>query len=71
MVWVYRYFERIDGKRIRRKIVIGTTDQFPSRAEALRACEHLQMKANAESHRGPHVAMRGLIDRYVAQEKDV
>jgi hypothetical protein len=66
-VWVYRYSERIDGRKIRRKVIIGTVAQFPGRPDALRACEHLQMTANAESARGPQVTMRGLIDRYVAE----
>jgi hypothetical protein len=71
MVWVYRYFEQINGKKIRRKVTIGTRDQFPSRADALRACEHLQMRANDESARGPQVTLRELFDLYLEQRKDV
>jgi integrase len=65
-VWVYRFFAYIDGKRIRRKVILGTLKQFPTMGDAKREREHLRMSANAESDRGPQVTMRGLIDRYVA-----
>lgn len=65
-VWVYRYFETIDGKRKRRKAIVGTILEYPTRPEALRACEHLRMQANAE-HPLSSVTMRGLIDRFIEE----
>jgi hypothetical protein len=42
-VWVYRWREYAPtGKVNRRGEMIATVDQYPTKAEALRACEHLQ-----------------------------
>src|ERR1019366_9802841 len=38
----------------------------PTKQEALRACEHLRLLANAE-HPQRNVTMRGLIDRYIEE----
>jgi hypothetical protein len=66
-VWVYRFFAHIDGKNIRRKVIVGTVEQFPTKDDAKRASEHLRMSANAENPR-PNVTMRGLIDRYIKEK---
>jgi integrase len=64
--WVFRYSEVIDGKKVRRKVIVGTELEYPTRTDALRACEHLRMGANAEfTH--VQVTMRGLLDRYTEQ----
>lgn len=63
-VWVYRFFEYIDGMKIRRKENLGTVEQLPSKDDAKRACEPLRMSANAENPR-PNVTMQGLIDLYI------
>ncbi len=62
-VWAYRFFEYVDGKKIRRKAILGTVDQFPTKDDAKRACEHYRMYANAEVPR-PNTTIRGLIDLY-------
>jgi integrase len=68
-LWQYRYYEtREDGGRIRRAITVGTTLEFPQRADALRAVEALQLKLNAESPRTRSITMNGLIDRYTEDE---
>ncbi len=49
-VWVYRWRETgSGGQRIKRKKVIGTKAQFPSRASALRGVEGLTLEINIES----------------------
>jgi integrase len=62
-VWAYRFFEYIDGKKIRRKKILGTVEEFPTKDDAKRASEHLRMSANAENPRS-NVTMRGLINLY-------
>lgn len=62
-VWVYRFTEYIDGKKIRPKKILGTVEQFPTKDDAKRACEHYRMSANAEVPR-TNTTMRGLIDLY-------
>src|ERR1019366_4311288 len=62
-LWTYRYSDVINGKKIRRRKIVGTVLEYPTEAEALRACEHLRMQANAESVQA-QVTMRGLIDLY-------
>jgi integrase len=66
-VWIYRSSREINGKKRRPKAIVGTIAEFPTKDDALRACEHLRMEANRENPR-LNVTMRGLIDRY---EKEV
>jgi len=62
-VWVYRFSEYVDGKKIRPKKILGTVEQFPTKDDARRACEHLRMSANAENPR-QNVSVQGLIDLF-------
>jgi integrase len=66
-VWAYRYFEIENGKKRRRKSVVGTQEEFPTRSAAERAAEHLRLSANAEINNHECPTMRGLIDRYIDQ----
>jgi integrase len=66
-VWVYRHFEVVNGSKRRRKTVVGTLEQYPTRAAAERACEHVRLVANAENLNPQSPTMRGLIDRYIEQ----
>ena len=66
-VWAYRYFERINGKKLRRKAIIGTLEQFPTRAAAERACERVRLAANAEIHCNECPTIQGLVGRYIEQ----
>jgi integrase len=66
-VWVYRYFEIENGKKRRRKSVVGTQEEYPTRSAAERAAEHLRLSANAEINKYECPTMRGLIDRYIDQ----
>jgi integrase len=66
-VWTYRYFAFENGRKRRRKSIVGTQDQLPTRRAAERACEHLRLAANPETHQAESPTMGGLIDRYVEQ----
>lgn len=66
-VWAYRYFERANGKKLRRKAIIGTLEQFPTRAAAERASEHVRLAANAETHGNECPTIQGLVGRYIEQ----
>lgn len=66
-VWAYRYFEIENGKKRRRKSIVGTQDEYPTRSAAERAAEHLRLSANAEISNRDCPTMCGLIDRYIDQ----
>jgi integrase len=66
-VWVYRFSEHINGKSVRRKVIVGTLDDLPTPADAERASEHLRLAANPEVRTDRKTTMRGLIDRYVEE----
>jgi integrase len=66
-VWVYRYSEIENGKKRRRKSIVGTQEEYPNRSAAERAAEHLRLSANAEINNHESPTMRGLIDRYIDQ----
>jgi integrase len=68
-VWVYRWREYGPGGKVcRRGEIVGTTDQYPTKAEALKACEHLQLTANSENPSSRTTTFGALVDRYVAEE---
>jgi integrase len=48
--------------------MIGTIDQYPTKAKALRACEHLQLTANSENPASRTIRFGALLDRYIAEE---
>lgn len=49
-VWALRWREsNPDGSTTRRKAVIGTVEQYRSKADAWKACEHLRSNINRES----------------------
>ena len=63
-VWVYRYFE--EGKR--KSVIVGTIEQYPSKAAALKASEGFRLIANPDNTTTHLIHFGGLIDRYVAEE---
>jgi integrase len=66
-VWTYRYFEFENGKKRRRKSIVGTQEEYPSRSAAERASESLRLSANAEINNYECPSMGGLIRRYIEQ----
>ena len=66
---VYRWREySASGKVQSRGEMIGSIDQYPTKAEALKACEHLQLTANSENSVSRTTTFGALLDRYVAEE---
>jgi len=61
-VWVFRYR---DGQR-NRKEQLGTVEQFPTRSDALKACETLRRNINRDA-RNPRT-FRELADHYTTHE---
>jgi len=57
----------VNGRKWRRKTIVGTLEQYPTRVAAERACEHLRLAANAETLVPECPTIRGLIDRYIEQ----
>ena len=66
-VWIYRHFDFENGRKRRPKTIVGTQQQYPTRATAERACEQLRLVANAENLNPQNPTLGGLIDRYIEQ----
>lgn len=68
-VWVYRWREYGPGGKVnRRGEMVGTIEQYPTKAEALRACEHLQLTANSDNPTCRGITFGALLDRYLVEE---
>ena len=68
-VWVYRWREYLPtGKTQRRGEMIGTIEEFPTKADALKASEHLRLTANSENPRARTLSFGALLDRYMKEE---
>jgi integrase len=65
-VWTFRYSKRGDEKKMRPRVIVGTILEYPTPAEARRACEHLQMEAN-EDNPLANATMRGLVYRFTEE----
>lgn len=47
--WIFRWRESdANGKRVRRKVVLGTVMQYPTESSALKAAEPLRITINGE-----------------------
>jgi hypothetical protein len=68
-VWVYRWREYLPtGKTQRRGEMIGTIEEFPTKADALKASEYLRLTANSENPRARTLSFGALLDRYMKEE---
>ena len=68
-VWVYRWREPSpQGKGIRRSLVLGTTEKFKTKAQALKAAEGHRLKANDDYATTRVVTFGALIDRFILEE---
>jgi integrase len=67
-VWQWRYIE--NGRR--KSVLIGTIENFPNKAAALRAVEFRRLKLNVDNPQTQFrtVTVGALIDRYIAEEID-
>ena len=66
-VWIYRHFDFSDGRNRRRKTIVGTIEQYPTRVAAERAAEHLRLAANAETFTPECPTVGALVDRYIEE----
>ena len=52
--WIFRWREMdASGKRVRRKVVLGTIEKYPTESSALKAAESLRVTVNEEQPRFP------------------
>jgi len=69
-VWVYRWRERSpQGKSIRKTALIGTAEEYGTKAQALKAAEQLRLNANREGNGRSEPSFGALIERFIAEEK--
>ena len=69
-VWVYRWREPgPQGKSLRRSLVLGTTEKYKTKAQALKAAEGHRLKVNNESATTREVTFGALIERYIIEER--
>lgn len=68
-VWIYRWREYGPNGRVRRRgKLVGTIEQYPTKAGALKACGYLQLMANSDNPNSRDITFGTLLDRYVAEE---
>ena len=70
-VWVYRWWEKdINGKRTRRKVQIGTLEQYPNESKAQAAADALRLTINHQPRRNepPHGSVNVLWEHYSTEE---
>jgi integrase len=68
-VWAYRWRDYLpNGKMERRGVIVGTVAEYPTKAEARRASEHLRLTANSANPAARMITFRALLDRYVKEE---
>jgi integrase len=73
-VWVYRYRQTIDGKRLHRSRVLGTVKELKSKAEAKRTAENLRAEVNAAEDRAAKMTVTdawGHFQAYELRDPDV
>jgi len=70
-VWQYRWRERTPGgKVIRRAVILGSVERYPTEALALKASEQWRITANAETpvERRPPETFGAVMNRYVREK---
>src|SRR4051794_35759517 len=68
-VWALRYRERdASGRAVQRSVIVGTIQQFPTEARALKAAERFRLAANPDNPASKGVTFGALVDRYIAEE---
>jgi integrase len=68
-VWVYRWREyQLNGKIQRRGEFIGTINEYPTKADAQKASEHLRLTANTDNPGALDLTFGALLDRYIKEE---
>ena len=68
-VWVYRWREYLPGgKTQRRGEMVGTIEEYPTKADAQKASEHLRLTANSDDPGARDFTFGALLDRYSKEE---
>ena len=68
-VWTFRFYQRgSDGKRHYRRVRIGTKQQYPTEAAALRAMEGLRLSVNSVKFQAEAPSFGSVIERYMREE---
>ena len=67
-VWVFRFRESINGKRVHRSRVLGTVKQIKSKTEAKRAAESLRAEINAAEGRAGKMTVEDAWGHFQANE---
>lgn len=65
-VWIFRWREDTPEGRKQRKAIVGTLEQYPKKADAMRACEFLRANVNREI-RSPRTVAE-LVSHYTEKE---
>jgi integrase len=69
-VWVYRWREGSpQGKGTRKSAVIGTAEQYKTKAQAQKAAEGYRLTANREGREKSEPTFGALIERFILEEK--
>ena len=69
--WIFRWRDTdVNGKRVRRKVVLGTVKEYPTEASALKAAESLRITINGEQpqHSQQPVSVAALVDHFKQHE---
>lgn len=69
--WIFRWRETdVNGKRIRRKAIIGTVKEYPTEASALKAAESLRITINGEQPQRSQqpVSVAALVEHFKQHE---
>jgi hypothetical protein len=68
-VWLYRFRETLDGRRVQRNRVIGSVAKYRTEAAARRAVELIRVNLNADRPAtGPVMRFAVLSDHYCLDE---
>ncbi len=68
-VWTFRYYEtNSEGKRQYNRIRIGTKEQYPTEAEALKAADAIRLAVNDSTSQPTPVIFETVIERYRREE---
>jgi integrase len=68
-VWVYRHrTPKAGGRRKQASVMIGTVEQYPTKAQAWRATESLRLSANPDNPQATQVTFRALAEKYRTDE---
>lgn len=68
-VWTFRYYEMdSEGKRQYKRIRIGTKEQYPAEAAALKAADAIRLAVNDSTTQPAPVLFEAVIERYLREE---